>query len=521
MKNDKVISKFLTSIKELVKTRNIDNINEELILKEIEIAKYLLNNGIDVVKKFEKRVLMELEGEDSKYNIYLYSFLVRYLDRTEYLNNFIKYIIKDKKITVANKYFLFDQIKNKIFSMKIKSNNETTKLMWDLYSEVYLYFEKRFHNYNKISKSERREDLVVIMTSQFLGVNHAPTKITLERAYLLSKNLNKKVVIINTAEVMNSAGAIPVVDCIKANKVKGYEGISSIKYKDVEIGMYQSSVKMPNLSEYKKILDYLSANKPYMVISVGGGFVGGDLANLIVPTITLSLSSELAISMSDFKVICKKPTELEYKILEDKGKSKNSVIISIPSYSLTGQKNKLSRIELGIEKEKVVITVIGNRLDYEVDEELLETLDFMVKENGYVIFIGEFNEIHNKVKKYRNLKNSYSYMGYQEDLLSVIEISDINVNPKRKGGATSAVYSLYKGKPVLTISYGDVASVVGEVFCVENFREMKMIYNRLIKDEMFYKEMSIKALERSEKILRGETNFIDVYNSINESELFI
>lgn len=521
MDNNAIINDFLINIKELIKWRNVEKKSEALQLEEIKIRNYMLSGGEYVIKKIEKVILKELFSEDEKYNIYLYSFLITHYRSTKYVNSFIKYIIDEKNISLNNKYFLFEQLKSRIFSMKVKCDEETKELMWNLYIHIYLYVKQRFNSYNKIPKEERQEELIVIITSQFLGVNHAPTKIALDRACLLSKNLNKKVIIINTCELLNTAGKMDISNCVKANKTSVYENISRIKYEGIEIGMYQSKVKMPNFSEYKRILDYLVSNKPYMVIGIGGSSLAADLANLVVPTITISLSSELAISMSDFSVICKKPTELEYKMLNESGRSKESVIVSIPSYNLIKQEKSLNRDELGISKEKMIITVIGNRLDCEVDTELLESLDFMARENGYIIFVGEFKDVHKRVTKYKNLKKSYKYMGYQEDLLSIIEVSDVNVNPRRNGGATSAVYSLYKGKPVLTVPYGDVASVVGDKFIVEDFKEMVNVFKKLSENKEFYEEMSNMALNRSKDIVENKTNFINVYNAIKESELFI
>lgn len=68
------------------------------------------------------------------------------------------------------------------------------------------------------------------------------------------------------------------------------------------------------------------------------------------------------------------------------------------------------------------------------------------------------------ISKFPMLKGKIKNMGYCDDALSRICLSDLYVNSIRKGGATSAVEALSVGVPVLTTNYGDVAGTVGEDF---------------------------------------------------------
>ena len=61
-----------------------------------------------------------------------------------------------------------------------------------------------------IIKHVKNKDLVIILTSQFLSMNHGPTKTALDRAYILQKYYGKKVFLINTAEMRGMAGEMPV-----------------------------------------------------------------------------------------------------------------------------------------------------------------------------------------------------------------------------------------------------------------------------------------------------------------------
>ena len=89
---------------------------------------------------------------------------------------------------------------------------------------------------------------------------------------------------------------------------------------------------------------------------------------------------------------------------------------------------------------------------------------------------------------------------------------DLYINPIRKGGATSAVEAMSKGKPVLTVAYGDVAGTVGEEFCCQSYAEMAKLIRLYQKDAIFYKQKSQEALNLAEKYLDDETEFSRIVN---------
>lgn len=88
-----------------------------------------------------------------------------------------------------------------------------------------------------------------------------------------------------------------------------------------------------------------------------------------------------------------------------------------------------------------------------------------------------------------------------------IELCDLYVNPTRKGGGTSAVEAMYKGKPAVSVGYGDVAGIIGEEFCCADYDEMVEIIKRYSADKQFYQEQSERAYKLAEEYLDTDGEF--------------
>jgi glycosyltransferase involved in cell wall biosynthesis len=131
----------------------------------------------------------------------------------------------------------------------------------------------------------------------------------------------------------------------------------------------------------------------------------------------------------------------------------------------------------------------------------------VVGKNVVVFVIGKYDSYEMNMEKHSDLKEYVYYNGFSGDILSRIELCDLYLNPLRKGGGTSAVEAMYKGKPVVTIAYGDVAGIVGEDFCCADYSEMEKEIKRYASDREYYAIQSQKAKRLSEKYLDSEREF--------------
>ena len=122
------------------------------------------------------------------------------------------------------------------------------------------------------------------------------------------------------------------------------------------------------------------------------------------------------------------------------------------------------------------------------------------------------------IEKLSKFKKIYNNIGYCDDILSRIENCDLYVNPTRKGGGTSCVEAMYKGLPVVSVNYGDVAVNAGDEFCVSDYEEMKKQIMKYYTDKEYYSKMSTKAKERVKILLDTESEFERIIREVELRE---
>jgi glycosyltransferase involved in cell wall biosynthesis len=156
------------------------------------------------------------------------------------------------------------------------------------------------------------------------------------------------------------------------------------------------------------------------------------------------------------------------------------------------------RKDFKIPEEAFVIGIVGNRLDVEVTEKFLDLLEDMILKDKekkiFFLFIGGFNK-YLDVTKDRLLLSHSEYIGFHDDLLGVLKITDLFLNPPRKGGGTGAIWAIYQGVPVITLDNCDIASCVGKDFICNDINEMTELVLNYIQNKEFYNRQSQKASE--------------------------
>jgi glycosyltransferase involved in cell wall biosynthesis len=89
-------------------------------------------------------------------------------------------------------------------------------------------------------------------------------------------------------------------------------------------------------------------------------------------------------------------------------------------------------------------------------------------------------------------------LGFQNDMLAVLDCCDLYINPKRKGGGTSAFEAMYKGMPLVTLPVGDVGLAAGADFQAADYDEMIRQISEYKADREYY-EVQSRRHENAEK----------------------
>lgn len=211
------------------------------------------------------------------------------------------------------------------------------------------------------------------------------------------------------------------------------------------------------------------------------------------------------------------------QVLKNVGGTEENLIEGIFTFALKEQLEITSRQKEGLPCGQFLLAVVGGRLDYEVTNEFLDMLETLVSEEIGVVFIGKFTGFAKKMALYPKIKPYAYYLGFCTDVLSKLEICDLYVNPIRKGGGTSVVEAMSKGKPAVSVNLGDVGSILGEKFCCKDYEEMANIIKHYAQDQAFYEEKAQEAYRLAEIYMDNDNVFkriLEEYDRRKESSDF-
>lgn len=435
---------------------------------------------------------LDLEGKCEKYEKYL------------------ELLKESSSLDWSEKYYLLWQIVARLFSNTEMGSKNTTSMLYQVYDMVEREFIAEFPVLNRVY--DRNQQLVIVTVQQFIGLLHAPTKITLDRARVL-RRMGKEVLIVNTAEYMGGTN-IGLHHPRKASYLHELLSVEKLEYEGDIFPYIQFANNMPNVQDVQGFLEIIEECKPAYIVNIGGDSLLLDACSRLVPVLNVNtVASEIARTKATAQVIGRKVEEQEREFLRLLGKSADEVIVGRFTLALPEQTHHYTREELGIPKERFVITVVGTRLTFEISQTFIEMIDKALEYGAFLVVIGEMRNYDAICVKDAIFKENSVYLGMREDILADLELCDLYVNPDRKGGGTSGVAALYKGCPVVTLHNGDVALGVGEEFCVGSYEEMQKQILYYMTDREFYKQMSRKARERAEYMLDSESAFAEIIDT--------
>ena len=511
MRMEKVIYKDYVPQEAITRGENLKNVTKDL--------------SEDILLEIVRMLKLEIPKEYPYPAVYWYSVLLNLKKEPDMMDELIEYILKNKDVFSANTlYFLYYQLKTLKFTFSLLFDRQsTTELLWKLYLEIVdLFLNETSTSLDYIPYDKRNHDLVIVIAEQIIGVEHGPTKTAFDRCKIIMDKMKKSVLLINTTEVLSNVGSIPFSNTVIANVMLQKELEEFQEWKGTQIPFYQCPYNMPNLESINNLLSDIKELAPGRVVAIGGSSILSNLVNKMIPVVTIGLCpSELAYTSTTYQTLSCKLTNDDLKLLCNLGFHKDHVIESIFTSSLKVQQEKITKETLGIDKKQFLIIVVGGRLKEEVTDEFLEAMQDIIRDDIHLGFLGRFQDYDIRMEKYPRLNKHASYFGFCSDILSRMEICDLYVNPTRRGGGTSCVEAMYMGVPVVTTKYGDVATNVGDEFCVEDYSEMKQKIMQYYTDRAYYMEMSQKAKKRTEVLLDTEGEFVRIMREVDRRECML
>lgn len=461
--------------------------------------------------------------------IFLNSILIQFFGKPEYVEEISNLVSNNSKVRPITKYYLACNLSAAMFLNKNLETSTTKYLVWKLFQEACDTYEDYLNlDLLEIPKELRNSNLVLVFTDQFVKISHGPTKTALDRCAMIKQQLKKECLLINTAEGFSHEGEIPfLLRSIPGHHIEGsyipeYCEREYQEWKGIKIPFVQCEANMPNPIGVEMLLNTVKQLKPQFIVDIGGTSLVANLCKKLVPVIGLSLCpSDLVFTTETYQAIGRKIEKEDLDLLQKVNLPDTHVIESVFTSSFAPQKQHLERSQMSFGENEFIIAVVGFRLNAEVTPDFIKMLESVLSENIKVAFIGGFEDYEKLVENY-SILNKYSYfLGFQEDVLSIVENCDLYVNPIRKGGGTSCVEALSKGIPVVATCYGDVATNVGEVFCVNDYEEMKDQIIKYYEEPEYYDKMSKKALERAGILQDTNHAFYNILDEMCKREGFV
>lgn len=486
-----------------------DYVSTYLMDKTFELYDYVQTCTPEIIEYICDFLLENLDRSKIYTSIWIYSFVVDISKKPTFLEEMVRLILDTPRLKANTCYFLYYRVKAIIFLTPTLDTQELQYLKWKLLYKAFHLFEKEMDTeLDAIPIEERDPNMALVICEQMLVVQHGPTKTALDRCYTLIKRMKKNVLLINSAEVLSSVGEIPFWKKTTANYNEDIKTQEYLKWKDCKVPYLQCDEKMPDINVLKYLVTEIRNLKPSIVVSIGGSSILAGLVNKMVSVLTVGLTtSGIEPSLTDYQIVPPSNGNIELNLLNRMGINSRYAIEGRFTFSLKPQDEVIKREELEIAENDFVIVLVGARLDYELSDELLLMLGKLQDIPIKIVIMGVLNRFDELQEKYPWFKQNVLYLGMCKDVLSRLEICNIYVNPNRKGGGTSCVEAMYKGLPVVTTAYGDVAGIVGGDFSCSDYAEMEKLIRRYYTDKEFYKEQSDKALKLAAEYLDTEQEF--------------
>lgn len=173
----------------------------------------------------------------------------------------------------------------------------------------------------------------------------------------------------------------------------------------------------------------INNTKPYYILSIGTGSILADLCGNIVPCASMALVfSTLPKTKNKMKILGRNLYKEEKKLyIED------DIIESRFTFELKPQKGIFSRESKELPEDRFILVVIGIRLEFEMTDGFMDMLEEVCNKGCYVVFAGIMGNYNSLMEKYTAVSSNSSFIGYCDDILALMDICDLYVNPDRLG----------------------------------------------------------------------------------------
>lgn len=354
---------------------------------------------------------------------------------------------------------------------------------------LYRFKEEYLPDFPYTTYAERNKKRIVIATDQLLSVRHAPTRIVLDVcSYLINDYGYEVFLLVNLTnsdiQELREFWCQPVIySCIKE-----LNGTFQINYNNTMIRGYQYEWKKNQIRDIQEVCRLIWEWKPICAYYIGGTSYRHDIYKFYTTLISMQCTDGYSVSEAQVLASYMHSNSQYVKESLEYIASTRQHVENIGSIGGLWKEynHEYKREEFGISEDSFLLCIMGNRLDAEMSTDFIQMLEKILDEQDDVCIafigdcIGTFFDA-------RYLERVF-FLGYQTELVDVMRMMDLFVNPPRKGGGGGAECALQAGVPVATLANNDVANAVNEASCCYDLSELKALILRYREDKDFYQK---------------------------------
>lgn len=363
------------------------------------------------------------------------------------------------------------------------------------------------------SKTDGEKIDTLIVVHQFIEGNHAPTLEVKDYAKVLI-SLGRNVEILVTNEMMGRTDKwwYMAYNCNDELLGKHLINIEGIKIPLNGIKQDQS------LENILSVVKYYSQKNPNIIISVGSYSIYSEMLGNYSKLITIPTTGGFTLSKTSEVIVWFSGDKNKVLTIQDNFNIPHVKIVTDIDYQYIRPiiRTKVNRGDLKINLQHKIGVVVGNRLDWDVDDEFICFIKrIMESEVITIIFVGKISDTK-KALLYETCGSSVSFIEYHPNLIDLYGAVDFFLNPKRVGGGTSAAHALAAGVLVFSLKYGDVGNISIPECTFENYDEMEVIL-KILKDDLHFQSLKMKSILKFEELVDRKAMISKLLNLTGDS----
>lgn len=471
---------------------------------------YLENNKIDYLS-----ILEEEFGEDIQLHILLLSGLFLVLHDNKFLDRVEALLYRDK-LSIDISLGIMRQVNISRFA------NDVAGTGYDAMRKLHLHMLNRMEREWNVSEKyipyeERDHNLIILETNTFLSpAFHAPSKMLLDTYKVLKYKMGYDVLLL--VNVLKSDDFF-IEDFWTMPYTFNYiptsdgEEYFSRTYDGVSVEGYQYLVSQSKYSNLEKEFKMLRLKKPEFIWHIGEQSVLSDLFGRITTLVSMPCTDGYAISEAPILASYMQVDVEKVKKMEEYSIDHAQKVIRIKSLLNNENLVEYGRSEkryepadFNVPNDSFIIAIVGNRLTTEINHEFIQIMSEIARREKkvYFLIIGNCSiEFDQGVLKGRVRK-----LGFRKDLMDILKLAHLFLNPPRKGGGGAAAYAVVTDCPVVTLPNCDVANI-GEQFVCESLDQFPELVSKYCNDKAFYQrqveyceslQKNIQKLDNSREI---------------------